>query len=155
MHDKFDNWDSLLANDFLAIEKEEDCRRDGGIGRQDADADVASMSGLGLYEDAYRLGLEHCAGAENMLEQASSLSLERTAQDDGGSSAASAALITASTGKRVREKDLCAICWQEERDAVFVPCGHLVSCLGCARACRRTCPMCRKSVHKVQKVFRS
>ena len=67
----FTGKDWILENDFIAIEEGEDCRRDGGIGRQDADADVAGMGGLGLYEDTYRLGLEYCAGDYDMLEQAS------------------------------------------------------------------------------------
>ena len=42
--------------------------------------------------------------------------------------------------KRPREEDTCAICMQGERDAVFVPCGHLVACMGCAqRWSRRSC----------------
>ena len=70
--DCFDsNLDWILENDFIAIEEEEDCRRDGGIGCQDADANVAGMGGLGLYEDTYGPGLEYCAGAYDMLEQAS------------------------------------------------------------------------------------
>ena len=65
-----DSAEAILAV-VNAIEEEEDCRRDGGIGCQDADADVAGMGGLGLYEDTYRPGLEYCAGAYDMLEQAS------------------------------------------------------------------------------------
>ena len=56
--------------------------------------------------------------------------------------------------KRPREEDACAICMQGERDAVFVPCGHLVACLGCAQRWSRTCPICQQAVERVQRVFR-
>ena len=61
----------------------------------------------------------------------------------------------ASTGKRARDDELCAICWQEERNAVYVPCGHLAACLSCAQTYAHQCPICRQSVTKVQQVFRS
>ena len=56
--------------------------------------------------------------------------------------------------KRPREEDTCAICMQGERDAVFVPCGHLVACMGCAQQLSQTCPICKQAVGRVQRVFR-
>ena len=56
--------------------------------------------------------------------------------------------------KRPREEDTCAICMQGERDAVFVPCGHLVACMGCAQRWSQTCPICQQAVGRVQRVFR-
>ena len=56
--------------------------------------------------------------------------------------------------KRPREEDTCAICMQGERDAVFVPCGHLAACMGCAQRWSQTCPICQQAVGRVQRVFR-
>ena len=56
--------------------------------------------------------------------------------------------------KRPREEDTCAICMHGERDAVFVPCGHLVACMGCAQQWSQTCPICQQAVAQVQRVFR-
>lgn len=56
--------------------------------------------------------------------------------------------------KRLREEETCAICMQGERDAVFVPCGHLAACMRCAQQWSQTCPICQQAVAQVQRVFR-
>ncbi|KAJ5165704.1 Zinc finger RING-type [Penicillium coprophilum] len=52
------------------------------------------------------------------------------------------------------ELDLCQICYTEEMDAVFAECGHLCSCVTCANL-MSLCPMCRKEVKKVIKIYRA
>ncbi|KAJ5957977.1 Zinc finger RING-type [Penicillium vulpinum] len=52
------------------------------------------------------------------------------------------------------ELDLCQICYTEEMDAVFAECGHLCSCVTCANLVG-LCPMCRKEVKKVIKIYRA
>ncbi|KAJ5803717.1 uncharacterized protein N7518_000020 [Penicillium psychrosexuale] len=52
------------------------------------------------------------------------------------------------------ELDLCQICYTEEMDAVFAECGHLCSCVACANLVS-LCPMCRKEVKKVIKIYRA
>ncbi|KAJ5795348.1 hypothetical protein N7457_001947 [Penicillium paradoxum] len=52
------------------------------------------------------------------------------------------------------ELDLCQICYTEEMDAVFAECGHLCSCVTCANLVS-LCPMCRKEVKKVIKIYRA
>jgi len=39
----------------------------------------------------------------------------------------------------------CAVCMEAERDTVFVPCNHVVTCAGCA-ARVQTCPVCRAAI---------
>ncbi|XP_046887465.1 E3 ubiquitin-protein ligase MYLIP-like [Hypomesus transpacificus] len=53
---------------------------------------------------------------------------------------------------RLREALLCVVCCQEEIDAAFCPCGHLVCCQSCA-AQLEVCPVCRSEVDKVQHVY--
>lgn len=52
------------------------------------------------------------------------------------------------------QADLCQICAGEEVDALFFPCGHVCACVECARQCAQ-CPICRKSVQQVVKMFRA
>jgi len=66
------------------------------------------------------------------------------------------------------DEKLCVLCFEKERAAVSVPCGHLVCCYECAcqvreRATRGLstltarasfcCPMCRKVCSMVVKVY--
>jgi len=48
------------------------------------------------------------------------------------------------------ESSLCVICFDNKRDALFMPCGHLYTCMQCYKSLNhRSCPMCRKDIHKV------
>lgn len=46
---------------------------------------------------------------------------------------------------------LCQVCYEEEMDALFFPCGHVCACLGCARQVD-ICPVCRDAVKKAVRV---
>ena len=50
---------------------------------------------------------------------------------------------------RTRE---CAVCLEARSEAVFVPCGHVVCCPGCAWSVR-TCPLCQTDIEKRVRVF--
>ena len=52
------------------------------------------------------------------------------------------------------EKNLCRICYTNERNIVFLPCGHLETCPTCAKALS-SCPVCRASIAKTIKIYRS
>lgn len=52
------------------------------------------------------------------------------------------------------EADLCQICYSEEQDAVFIDCGHVCSCVTCAKQVD-LCPICRKSIKSVIKIYRT
>lgn len=52
------------------------------------------------------------------------------------------------------QADLCQICYGQEIDALFFDCGHVCSCVECARQCE-ICPICRRSVKQVVKMFRA
>ena len=48
----------------------------------------------------------------------------------------------------------CVICFEEPRNAVYVPCGHVCCCLVCANDyfnTKKSCPMCRQTVIMVVK----
>lgn len=52
------------------------------------------------------------------------------------------------------EMDLCQICYSEEQNAVFCDCGHVCSCVTCAKQVD-LCPICRKAIKSVIKIYRT
>ncbi|KAK3018026.1 hypothetical protein RJ639_004516 [Escallonia herrerae] len=51
---------------------------------------------------------------------------------------------------------LCAICFDAPRDCFFLPCGHCVACYACGTRIAEaagTCPICRKNMKKVRRIF--
>ncbi|XP_030480386.1 E3 ubiquitin-protein ligase APD2 [Cannabis sativa] len=51
---------------------------------------------------------------------------------------------------------LCAICFDAPRDCFFLPCGHCVACFECGTRISEaegTCPICRRKMKKVRKIF--
>ncbi|KAF2755881.1 hypothetical protein EJ05DRAFT_81011 [Pseudovirgaria hyperparasitica] len=47
---------------------------------------------------------------------------------------------------------LCRICWDDDAEAAFYDCGHVVACLPCARRVD-VCPVCRKRVLSCMKLY--
>lgn len=47
----------------------------------------------------------------------------------------------------------CSVCLEEERNIVFVPCGHMCCCDYCAKRCGNICPVCRQPVALIQKIY--
>ncbi|KAF0024872.1 hypothetical protein F2P81_023674 [Scophthalmus maximus] len=54
--------------------------------------------------------------------------------------------------QKLREALLCMLCCEEEIDAAFCPCGHMVCCQTCANQLQ-LCPVCRSEVEHVQHVY--
>lgn len=52
------------------------------------------------------------------------------------------------------EMELCQICYEEEVDGLFYDCGHVCACMGCAKRLD-TCPVCRRAVKDVVRVYHS
>ncbi|EXB59006.1 Putative E3 ubiquitin-protein ligase XBAT35 [Morus notabilis] len=51
---------------------------------------------------------------------------------------------------------LCAICFDAPRDCFFLPCGHCVACFACGTRIAEadgTCPICRRKMKKVRRIF--
>lgn len=47
--------------------------------------------------------------------------------------------------RRLKDARLCKICLDDEVGVVFLPCGHLVTCVQCANSVNQ-CPMCRNVI---------
>lgn len=54
--------------------------------------------------------------------------------------------------KSIDDARLCKICYNEELGVVFVPCGHIVTCVKCAPG-MTTCAVCRKKVELTVRAF--
>ncbi|OAY22999.1 E3 ubiquitin-protein ligase APD2 isoform X2 [Manihot esculenta] len=71
-------------------------------------------------------------------------------EDDGSSSTSSEDLYDAK---------LCVICYDEQRNCFFVPCGHCATCYECAQRIiegeGKICPICRRLIYKVRRLFTS
>ncbi|CAH8325657.1 unnamed protein product [Eruca vesicaria subsp. sativa] len=51
---------------------------------------------------------------------------------------------------------LCAICFDAKRDCFFLPCGHCVSCYQCGTKIAEasgSCPVCRRKMKKVKRIY--
>ncbi|CAO3637672.1 unnamed protein product [Mucor hiemalis] len=56
------------------------------------------------------------------------------------------------------EDNLCRICFDNQQNCVFLDCGHMVTCMECAKKLidtRNECPICREPILKLVHVFRS
>ena len=52
----------------------------------------------------------------------------------------------------IPEEKLCKICYAEEYNTAFLPCGHVVACAKCASSVTK-CPLCRKPFADVMRVY--
>merc|ERR1711953_1631337 len=59
-----------------------------------------------------------------------------------------------SENARLKEQRTCKICMDAEVGVVFLPCGHLCSCVNCAPALK-DCPVCRRAIQGTVRPFLS
>ncbi|XP_044509868.1 E3 ubiquitin-protein ligase APD2-like isoform X2 [Mangifera indica] len=69
--------------------------------------------------------------------------------DDSGSSS--------SSSEDLYDAKLCVICYDDQRNCFFVPCGHCATCYNCAQRIMeedsKMCPICRRLIHKIRRLF--
>lgn len=60
--------------------------------------------------------------------------------------------------ERLEEENMCAVCFENPKDAVLVPCGHNTCCFKCASEISmqrvKRCPVCRSNFDQVIRVYR-
>lgn len=56
--------------------------------------------------------------------------------------------------RRLKEARLCKICMDREIATVFLPCGHLATCVHCAPSLLY-CPICRQKIRATVRTFLS
>lgn len=54
--------------------------------------------------------------------------------------------------KVLTEERLCKICYTEEYNTLFIPCGHVVACANCAMSVTK-CPLCRKPFTSIVRAY--
>ena len=54
--------------------------------------------------------------------------------------------------ENINESKLCKICLEEDSCMVFIPCGHLMTCVGCSLNCKN-CAICRKPIQSVTRTY--
>ncbi|XP_057428038.1 E3 ubiquitin-protein ligase APD1-like isoform X2 [Lotus japonicus] len=63
------------------------------------------------------------------------------------------------SSEELYDEKLCVICYDEQRNCFFVPCGHCATCYDCAQRIvdgeTKVCPVCRRLIHKVRRLFLS
>lgn len=52
------------------------------------------------------------------------------------------------------DSNLCKVCFENKVDSVILECGHSISCFSCGRSLR-ICPICRRPITRVIRIFRS
>merc|ERR1711962_681546 len=54
----------------------------------------------------------------------------------------------------LKEKQKCQVCTNNLMDSVFLPCGHMMTCTCCGLKLVN-CPICKKKIAKVKKIYRA
>ncbi|KAK4582310.1 hypothetical protein RGQ29_022468 [Quercus rubra] len=66
---------------------------------------------------------------------------------------------TSTSSEDLYDGKVCVICYDEQRNCFFVPCGHCATCYACAQRIfneeNKTCPVCRRFIGKIRKLFAS
>lgn len=53
----------------------------------------------------------------------------------------------------INDEELCKICYINERNTIFLPCGHIFACARCALSIKRECAICRKKCDQILRAF--
>jgi len=54
--------------------------------------------------------------------------------------------------RRLKEERLCKICLDNEKEVIFIPCGHFAACASCGTSFSK-CPVCRSNITSIVKTF--
>ncbi|KAK9668467.1 hypothetical protein RND81_13G062800 [Saponaria officinalis] len=124
-----------------------------GLRRNDENSTESLLTDIGpdraplLYhkdEDLSSLGSSYDSGSQNDDEAQEYLedgSLEGTSTGEGG--------------KKYNSRQ-CVICFDASKDCFFIPCGHCASCFTCGTRIAEDagiCPICRRKIKKVRKIY--
>ncbi|WRX31204.1 E3 ubiquitin-protein ligase APD1-4 [Theobroma cacao] len=64
---------------------------------------------------------------------------------------------SSSSSEDLYDAKLCVICYDDQRNCFFVPCGHCATCYDCAQRImeedNKMCPICRRLIHKARRLF--
>ena len=70
-----------------------------------------------------------------------------------------AARRTSKDGEIMEKEQRCKVCLDNMIDSVFLPCGHMMTCIICGSNLVSwlgvSCPICRKQIARVAKIYRA
>ncbi len=78
----------------------------------------------------------------------------RQTDDDMNARFESITLCPAAINAPNQELNICKICMDNQIAIVFLPCGHLISCVSCSIALSK-CPLCRERIRGTVKSYLS
>ncbi|XP_071160548.1 baculoviral IAP repeat-containing protein 7-like [Mytilus edulis] len=89
-------------------------------------------------ENGYATSGDTCSSVDNFKQQFQETSITSLKEEN----------------QNLRDQQTCKICLEEPVSILFLPCGHLASCVNCASMLRR-CPICRKFIKGTVKTYLS
>ena len=112
------------------------------------DHNTLTLDGHGI--DAYRL----CRYYTNDMDWDEFLRrVEEQQLEQVGGSSADADQLEGNDEETEDETKACSVCLTNVKCCLVQPCGHLCLCIGCSRAVERKCPMCRKPITRIQRIY--
>lgn len=97
-------------------------------------------------------------GRNGALDEPGSSGLSRGATEEATEATTTAATTTAETKDNLNgDQDanavpICKICYVNQVNVMFLPCGHIISCIDCSEALKQ-CPICRQNITFVARGF--
>ncbi|XP_052789514.1 uncharacterized protein LOC128223991 [Mya arenaria] len=119
----------------------------------------ASINGEILLQKATELhGQKNETPSEDNTTPKGSESTPEATENRAGGKTSEAAVVDPKVIKeeneQLREQTVCKVCQDNSVSIVFLPCGHLVTCVDCAPAMRK-CPICRADVKGTVRTYMS
>lgn len=113
-------------------------------------------------ERKYGIRQKEKKSAENTTSTtiSTSTSTSSSQQEDGHGSSTNKEQVSDPLPQKEKQNDetkiiearLCRICFLNEYNTVFLPCGHILACAKCA-ATQKDCPLCRKKFKSIHRIF--
>lgn len=54
---------------------------------------------------------------------------------------------------KIQDQESCKICFTNDIDVILLPCGHSCCCSNCSQFINKKCPICRKQVDNLYKIY--
>lgn len=109
------------------------------------------IKGYGYHGDAI-LNLTKARAEKKRMRTFDSASSSSSSLSSFSSPAVDLKMYCADWNEKISELRKCKICYDNEYNSVFIPCGHVIACVKCA-AILIECPVCRSPFKNVMKVY--
>lgn len=114
------------------------------------------MKGVEFIEQMAKKRDEMCSSSQDEIASCSSgHSSQGSSFKDTESNASEKCMETSEKSDEEEEKKdskLCKICYSNEYNTIFLPCGHVIACAKCASSVTK-CPACRQPFENVMRVY--